>query len=604
MIAAVPHVAEELGWSSSSQNMPEQFGENRSVQALAHFLHTLGTSQRPALIILDDCQWSDELTIKLIERWNTIRGEQGHGNSHVLLVLAFRSEEVPADHPLRRLEAQDHLRLGPFTAGETRQLAESMAGPLPDQAVDVVRELSGGSPFMASAVLHGLVESRALVPDRGGWRVEPLAIANLQSSSQAGSFLTQRIELLPQTTIQLLSSGAVLGKEFDLSFAARLACQTPSQSIAALNEARSRHMIWVRANGFQCVFVHDKIREALLGRMPPKERTELHRRAAVYLQHHAPERVSELAYHFDAAGDSEQALAYALEAAQQARARHALEVAEQQYRIAERGAATAPPHTRFQIVEGLGDVLMLRGRYDAAEALFEQAAALAEGRVARAQICGKLGELSQKRGAIQRAIEYIEEALRSLGQIVPRLRSTLLPAALLGTLGPAAPYARTQSVCPPPAATADRIAADYRPALQSVSARLLVRSQHLYLALGTFAEHELVGAISAIVGTGPRLFLPCRGDGSDIGIQPRLDLRAQARHALCPQVLRDPQVLRRSLGPRTVAALFRYPPLHGITLCPVCGGLPGSAAAVGTHRRLLGSPHRSLPGRRIVVSSG
>ena len=68
-----------------------------------------------------------------------------------------------------------------------------MAGPLPDAAVDVVRQLSGGSPFMASAVLHGLVESNALVPTRQGWRVEPLAIANLQSSSQAGSFLTHRL---------------------------------------------------------------------------------------------------------------------------------------------------------------------------------------------------------------------------------------------------------------------------------------------------------------------------------------------------------------------------------------------------------------------------
>ncbi len=420
VIAALPHVAEALGWNSSSQNMPEQFGENRSVQALAHFLHTLGTPARPALIILDDCQWSDELTTKLIDRWDTIRTEKEAEDSHVLLVLAFRSEEVPADHSLRRLTAQAHLRLGPFSAGEIRQLAESMAGPLPDQVVDVVRELSEGSPFMASAVLHGLVESRALVPDRDGWRVEPLAIANLQSSSQAGSFLTQRIELLPRSTVQLLSSGAVLGKEFDLSFAARLACQTPSHSISALNEARSRHMIWVRANGFQCVFVHDKIREALLMRLPPEERTELHRRAAVYLQHHAPQRVSELAYHFDAAGDSRQALGYALEAANQARARHALEIAEQQYRIAQRGAATAPTQIRFQIAEGLGDVLMLRGNYDAAEALFERAAALAEGKVARAQICGKLGELYQKRGAIQRAIEYIEEALRSLGQIVPR----------------------------------------------------------------------------------------------------------------------------------------------------------------------------------------
>ncbi len=420
VVDALPHVAEELGWSSSNENLPEQFGENRSVQALAHFLHALGTPTRPALIILDDCQWSDELTTKLIERWDTMRAEVAGENSHVLLVLAFRSEEMPADHILRRLSGQAHLRLGAFSPGEIRQLAESMAGPLPDQAIDVVRELSGGSPFMASAVLHGLVESRALVPDRDGWRVEPLAIANLQSSSQAGSFLTQRIELLPRSTVQLLSSGAVLGKEFDLSFAARLACQTPSQSISALNEARGRHMIWVRANGFQCVFVHDKIREALLARLPPEERSELHRRAAVYLQHHAPQRVSELAYHFDAAGDSRQALGYALEAANQARARHALEIAEQQYRIARRGAATAPNHIRFQIAEGLGDVLMLRGRYDAAELLFEQAAVLAEGREAHAQICGKLGELSQKRGAIQRAIECIEEALRSLGQTIPR----------------------------------------------------------------------------------------------------------------------------------------------------------------------------------------
>ena len=153
------------------------------------------------------------------------------------------------------------------------------------------------------------------------------------------------------------------------------------------------------------MFVHDKIREALLARLPADQRTELHRRAALHLRTHAPQRVSDLAYHFDAAGDSDQALRYALEAARQARARHALEIAEQQYRIAQRGAASAPNAVRFQVVEGLGDVLMLRGRYAAAQELFEEAAQLAEGRVARAQIRGKLGELSQKRGAIKQAIE-------------------------------------------------------------------------------------------------------------------------------------------------------------------------------------------------------
>ncbi len=418
--AALPRLAHEMGWASANRHMPEQFGENRSVQALAHFLHALGTSAQPATLILDDCQWSDELTVKMLERWDKLRSEPGAVCRHVALLISFRSEELPSGHALRRLNADAKLRLAAFSPAEVRQLAESMAGPLPDAAVDVVRELSGGSPFMASAVLHGLVESNALVPTRQGWRVEPLAIANLQSSSQAGSFLTHRLELLPAGTMELLSSGAVLGKEFDLTLAATLTRQTYAQSVAALDEARSRHMVWVRGNGFQCVFVHDKIREALLARMPASQRTELHRRAAMHLRAHDPDRVSELAYHFDAAGDSDEALKYALKAAREARQRHSLEIAEQQYRIAQRGVGTAPNTVRFQVVEGLGDVLMLRGRYAAAQELFEEAAMLAEGHVARAQIRGKLAELSQKRGAIQDAIISYEAALHELGQTVPR----------------------------------------------------------------------------------------------------------------------------------------------------------------------------------------
>ncbi len=427
VIAALPNLAGQLGWQPVNPQMPEQFGANRSVQALAHLLHTLGTPDRPAAIILDDCQWCDELTVRLLDRWDTLRDDPAYAGGHVLLVVAARSEELPDSHRLRRLNAQAHLRLGAFSPAEIRQLAESMAGPLPDEAIDVVRELSGGSPFMASAVLCGLVESHALVAERRGWRVEPLAIANLQSSSEAGSFLTRRLELLPGRAIELLSGGAVIGKEFDLSFAATLARQTSAQSITALDEARRRHMVWVRANGFQCVFVHDKIRDALLARLPADRRTDLHRRAALHLRRYAPQRVSDLAYHFDAAGDSAQAFPYALEAARQARAQHALQIAEQQYRIALRGTASAANDVRFQVVEGLGDVLMLSGRYDAAQELFEEAAQLAEGRVAGAQIRGKLGELCHKRGAIKQAIEHFEAALRELGQLIPSSDILSLP---------------------------------------------------------------------------------------------------------------------------------------------------------------------------------
>ncbi|NIO12659.1 MAG: protein kinase, partial [Xanthomonadales bacterium] len=181
---------------------------------------------------------------------------------------------------------------------------------------------------MASALLRGLVETGALVAGPRGWRVEPLAIADVSSSSRAATFLTRRLDLLPQETLQLLSIGAVLGREFELAMAAQLAGQEPSPAVAALDEARRRRLVWLRPDGGRCVFVHDKIRSAVLDRLTAARRQEVHRAAAAYLREHAPESVSGLAYHFDAAGDSQSALPYALKAAEQARAQHALEIAE------------------------------------------------------------------------------------------------------------------------------------------------------------------------------------------------------------------------------------------------------------------------------------
>ena len=217
-----------------------------------------------------------------------------------------------------------------------------------------------------------------MAPGPSGWTVEPLALAGVQSSRHAAAFLVRRIELLPPDVIALLSAAAVLGKEFDPGSAAGLAGQSPSQAIAALDEARRRHVIWAIGRDSRCAFTHDKLRQTLLDRLGEDDRKALHRRAAQYIERKDASRVFELAYHFDAADENRQALPYALTAAARARAQHSLEVAEQQYRIARRGMQEADEATRFKVAEGLGDVLMLRGHYEQAAAEFEVALTLAQ----------------------------------------------------------------------------------------------------------------------------------------------------------------------------------------------------------------------------------
>jgi two-component system sensor kinase len=369
-------------------------------------------------MILDDCQWADELTFKLIRYWASVHKKSPSTDSRLMMVVAFRSEEVSDDHLLRGVEPDGHIRLVPLHPMEIRQLVESMAGPLPDEAVDSINRIAQGSPFMASAVLRGFVESGALVADTDGWRIEPTALSDIGSSSRAASFLARRLELLPEPTTELLATGAVLGKEFDLDVTARLAQQDASSAIAAINEARQRQLVWLRPDGGQCVFVHDKIRAALLERLAPVQRRELHGRAARFLRQHSPERVADLAYHFDAAGDGASALPFALEAADQARRQYSLEIAEQQYRIALRGGGS--DGVRFRVCQGLGDTLMIRGRYDDAGRLFDMAAGLASGEFAKAELRSKLGELSFKRGAMADAARDFEAALQLLGWHIPQ----------------------------------------------------------------------------------------------------------------------------------------------------------------------------------------
>ncbi len=406
----------------------ETFAEARTIESLARLLESLGTQEQPALVILDDCQWADEQTLRLIRKVQESR-DDSHRVCFVELIVAFRTEEVPEDHALRQKPGHEHLRLSDLSEDDICKLAESMAGPLPEEALEVVTSLAAGSPFMASAVLRGLVETGALVNTPAGWSVESLAMDSIHSSRQAGALLAKRLELLPADARLLLSWGAVLGSEFEIEMVTRLSGMSSSQVIKAIDDARNRHLIWCRQNGSECSFVHDKIRESLLEHQ--EEREERHCQAAFDLQRHAPDRNSAIAFHFDAAGNHLAALKYALKAGEEASDQHALEIAEQQYRIAKRASHDADRQTRFRIESGLGNVLMVRGRYAEAAEAFEAASRFAEGVVGKAELQGKLAELAIKRGDMDQAVHDYEAALRLLGTRVPRSQFMLLVMFLI-----------------------------------------------------------------------------------------------------------------------------------------------------------------------------
>jgi predicted ATPase len=83
-------------------------------------------AKRPAAILLDDLQWSDEATLEFLAELAPALGEMP-----LLVVAAYRSDELPRTHPVRRLRhdlrrerVRREVHLEPLRPAETAALAE------------------------------------------------------------------------------------------------------------------------------------------------------------------------------------------------------------------------------------------------------------------------------------------------------------------------------------------------------------------------------------------------------------------------------------------------------------------------------------------------
>ena len=428
-VQTLRHIFPQLGSLLDAQEAldlgPEAFGLQRTIHAVSALVESLGAPGTPAVIILDDCQWADDVTLDFLREWNR-RLRQRAAPRHSTLVLAFRSNEVPEDHPLRQLSAAKRLRLSAFTPQECRSLLESMAGPIPEVVYAFVCEHSAGSPFMASALLRGLEECGALTFAQGEWRVDATRLEDARASHRSGVFLVRRLERLGKGPLELLTAGAVLGRTFDIEAVSALTARPPEALLATLEEIRRHHLVWTQSGRHSYAFAHDKIREALLERLPPEQRKALHLLAAAHYEQQSPRNDFDISHHFANGDAPERALPFALRAANEARSRNSLDIACQHYRIAQAGEGAATPHVRCEIAEGLGDTLMLRGQYAESLKQFERAQLLAHSLFAQASIDGKMGELAFKRGDVETAARFVESGLARLGRPVPSGRWRLL----------------------------------------------------------------------------------------------------------------------------------------------------------------------------------
>lgn len=261
------------------------------------------TATGPVALLLDDLQWSDDATLEFLASL-----APALATLPVLVVAAYRSDELTRAHPLRRL--RDDLRrdrvlheiaLGPLDRDATAELIAHVLGTAPaPQLVATLHDRTGGVPFFVEELTAALRANDRLKEGGAG---TSLALDGTMPLPQ-----TVRDAVLVQlTTLSSAARGAaeaaaVAGTTFSLDLIAE----------AGLGELLATGLLVETAPG-EAAFRHPLARDAIYDDVPWVRRRTLHREVAAALTEHGGDP-AEIAAHWLAARDGTRALEALLQA--------------------------------------------------------------------------------------------------------------------------------------------------------------------------------------------------------------------------------------------------------------------------------------------------
>lgn len=389
------------------------------------------------VLLLDDLQWADELTLSFLEH---LAGTKALQSVPVLILGTHRTEETTGrlQTLLERGEVE-RLRLGQLDEVAVGTMIGDMLALVPPPPVfsRFLAIQSEGSPFFVAEYLRAAVSEGLLWRDSGGrWEVAESVEAQLLPVTEQArqpvslplprslrELVGRRLHGLTPEARRLTEAAAVLGRESGVAVLRHMTGLEESVLFSATDELLRRQVMEDAGDG-RLRFVHDKIREVADEELSADARPILHRGAAeaieaILMPEHR-DLLGELGRHWEAAGERSKAAGSYLPAARDAAARYAHQEAERLYRAYLR-LVEEPSLESIAARNELGEnVLEVSGRNDAA--LIEHQQALFDARQigARArevESLRRLGEVHRNIGRQEEARKLYEQALVIAGQV-------------------------------------------------------------------------------------------------------------------------------------------------------------------------------------------
>ncbi|MDF5708334.1 MAG: AAA family ATPase [Nostoc sp. S4] len=238
IIDVIPEIELIIGKQPPVAEVGATEAQNRFNLVFLKFIRACCSPEHPLVIFLDDLQWVDSATLKLIELILSDRGIQA-----LLLIGAYRDNEVTQAHSL--IATLDKLKqetvtitqimLAPLGLGAVTQLiAETLHTDTESIAplAELIWRKANGNPYFTNEFLKALYIEGLILFDinqlRWRWDITHIKAKNI--TDNVVELIVGKLKQFPEQTQQILSLAACVGAEFDLATLSVI-CERPAVEI-------------------------------------------------------------------------------------------------------------------------------------------------------------------------------------------------------------------------------------------------------------------------------------------------------------------------------------------------------------------------------------
>jgi diguanylate cyclase (GGDEF)-like protein len=462
----IPELAAVLGTPPPLPPLPPAESEQRFHIAFAQFVMALASRSHPLLLFLDDLQWADVSTLRLLE--SLVRSD---GERSVLVVGAYRDNELQPGDPLdlslqalaRGHARIEHLRLGPLPDADVARIVADTLHASPERVAPLAQlcmEKTRGNPFFLGQFLRSLHEQGDIRYERehGEWRWDLGRIRQRGMTDNVVTLLLGKLTTLPAATQEMLALAAHLGNRFDqreLMAASERDAEATAEVLwpalqtgllVPLNEEYKYAQSPERLKGARYRFLHDRVQQAAHELVEESARAGLRLRCgrrllAASTEAELEERLFIILESLNAASaliddpaERAQLLALNLRGGIRAKSSSAYGAAMELLRQAESllppDAWQAQPDLALAVYKNLAEAEYLGGNFDSAESRLLRQIVAAPGVAAKVVLCLCQVEQLHIQGRFADAFVVLRRALELLGRHFPETEEEALPCFL------------------------------------------------------------------------------------------------------------------------------------------------------------------------------